>query len=790
MRLTTDFLRIVLVATALVPAAPAAVLAGQASDATQLTITVSDPSGARIADAAVVLTRASDERTAITASDGSVTLRGLATGGWTLMVTRDGFLPRQRPVVVQTTPVAVAVTLNVAGVTQTVLVEAARRPADQVQLDTAATGGTRLDIPVRELPASLTIVTQELMRERGVSSAMEATELAPGVTTFIDSGSIPGINARGFSSTNGSVSVTRDGIRQNTVPQSGRPLDTFMLDRVEILKGPASLLSGEGAIGASINYVTKEPRRDLEVDTLLSYGSWDKYRIGFGISVPLAPTLAARVDFSHADGGGYVERAGDKMQSAAASIRWTARPSVSLKASAVYTDDSIRSYYGTPIIDGRIDSRTRFINYNMRDNFNKANNNYGRLDADLVLPGGWTLHTGVFAATQDVHWRNFESVQFDPTTRRVRVASYFLAKRDDLLVGNQTDMRKNFTVARKPVDLVAGYLFQDNDQNRWTGGGAAPTFSVDPYNPAPIFDPGFPFVFDRDVEVKTHTTFAESRVGLTDSLKVVTGLRWERFRVDRNQVTTGFATKTYYPATGRIGVVYLLNPLASVYASNSRAVEPVTPLVSINATNMTFSLQPSRQWEAGTKATILGGRLDATAAYFKINKENILTSNVVDGVRLTQQIGEQMSQGVEVAVTATPASSFVLMADATVLNAEFVEFNENVGAAGIISRAGNGVAHVPAVVFNVTPVQRIGAVTVSATVRRVGERWRNNANTIRLEPYTLLSATISTRFLQGTRLTLVGRNLTDEIYIPRSNSDVSGRLGAPRSFEIQLTRVF
>jgi outer membrane receptor protein involved in Fe transport len=130
------------------------------------------------------------------------------------------------------------------------------------------------------------------------------------------------------------------------------------------------------------------------------------------------------------------------------------------------------------------------------------------------------------------------------------------------------------------------------------------------------------------------------------------------------------------------------------------------------------------------------------------------------------------------------------MADVTALNAEFVEFNENVGAAGIISRAGNDVAHQPAVVWNVTPMQRVGPVTVSATYRRVGERFRDNANTIRLQPYSLWSARISTRFLQDTRLTFIGRNLTDELYIPRSNSDVSGRLGEPRAFEIQLTKAF
>ena len=98
------------------------------------------------------------------------------------MENREGFAPLRRPVVVQSRPVSVRLRLEVADVHQTVLVEALR-PEDALQLDAAATGGTRLDIPVRELPASLTIITQDLMQERGISTAEEATELAPGVVT-------------------------------------------------------------------------------------------------------------------------------------------------------------------------------------------------------------------------------------------------------------------------------------------------------------------------------------------------------------------------------------------------------------------------------------------------------------------------------------------------------------------------------------------------------------------------------------------------------------------------------
>jgi len=768
----------------------AAAAAAQTSGSAQLTVTVTDTSGARVPDAAVILIRSNSEFTATTNGDGSATFQGLLTGPWTVEVVKQGFLTRQRRVGVQSTPTSVTVALEVGGVAENVLVEAAAPAEDALQLDAAATGGTRLDIPVRELPATLTVITQELIQERGINNATDATELAPGVTTFADSGSIPGINVRGFSSTSGAVSILRDGIRQNTVPQSGRPLDTFMLDRIEVLKGPASLMAGEGAVGAAINYVSKEPGRELQADSLLSYGSWDKYRLGLGVSVPFTSKLAARLDFSHTDNGGWVDRTGDRMQSVLTAVRWLPTSSLSLKGSLIFTNDRIHPYYGTPLIGNEVDERVRFINYNMRDERNEAKNNHGRFDAEMVLPHGWVVSNSLFAATQDVEWREYESVQYIPASGLVQVGSYFLAKRDDVLVGNQIDARKTFTVFTRPIDLVAGYLVQRNDQDRWTG-GTIPNQNrlVDPFNPEPIFDPGFPFVFDRNVLVNTHTLFAEGRIGITERLKLVAGARKERFQVDRNQVTTGFATKTYYPLTGRVGAVYMLTPLVSLYVSNSRAVEPTTPLVSITAASMSFSLQPSRQWEGGTKATILGGRLETTFAWFGINKEDILTNTIVDGVRIQQQIGEQMSRGVEWSMTATPTPGFVLMADATVLDAEYVEFNENLGT-GIVSRAGNHPPHTAATVLNITPMQRIGPVSISATIRRVGERWRDNANTIRLVPYTTLSASASVRFLRGTRLTITGHNLTDEIYIPRSNSDVSGRIAAPRSFDVQVTRVF
>ncbi len=170
-------------------------------------------------------------------------------------------------------------------------------------------------------------------------------------------------------------------------------------------------------------------------------------------------------------------------------------------------------------------------------------------------------------------------------------------------------------------------------------------------------------------------------------------------------------------------------------------------------------------------------------------EETMLTQTIVDNVRLQQQIGRQVAHGTELSFAAGPVRRFTLMGDLTIQNAEYKEYNENLGR-GVVSRAGNDVPFTPAVVWNLTPEYRLGPLSLSATVRTIGARWRDTANTFRLSPYTTLASNISYRLPKGARLTLTGRNLTDKVYIPRSNSNTSGRIGAPRNFSAQITKSF
>src|SRR5262245_4075549 len=138
-----------------------AILAAGAQNPTrqQLTVTVTDTAGSPISDATITLTQGNTQRTLSSGPDGTAQSLDLALGEWTLTVRKDGFAAKERPVVVQGVPVNITIDLDLA--TLRVDVEGQVRVAtDAVRLDSAATGGTFVDVPIRDLPATLTIITQ------------------------------------------------------------------------------------------------------------------------------------------------------------------------------------------------------------------------------------------------------------------------------------------------------------------------------------------------------------------------------------------------------------------------------------------------------------------------------------------------------------------------------------------------------------------------------------------------------------------------------------------------------
>ena len=261
-------------------------------------------------------------------------------------------------------------------------------------LDAIASSGSRLGLSSRDLPASVSIITQEMMQLRGLRTAVEAVEAAVGMTGGTQFGSIPSYSTRGFGGNN--VSILRDGIRQNTASQSSRTVDSFILDRIEVLKGPDGLMYGEGAIGGAVNYISKSPGATFRGDALASLGPWGSYRVGAGIGGPVGGTrLSYRADYSHNETNGYQDRNYQRYDAVALSIGWRASDRFSLTWWGTFLDDRNESYYGNPVIydavvnttvanaqpevrtfnsatdrmiNPRVDPAARRTNYNILDN--------------------------------------------------------------------------------------------------------------------------------------------------------------------------------------------------------------------------------------------------------------------------------------------------------------------------------------------------------------------------------------------------------------------------------------
>lgn len=727
-------------------------------------------------------------RQLLSGQDGTFALTELPPGRYTLTFARAGFESLTRTVEAGATPEAIEVVLRVSGVATTLEVTDSAG-SSALQLDSTATGGTLLNIPVRELPASISIVSQQMMQERGVRTAIEAAEQTVGMIAGNSVGSIPNFSARGFAGNN--ITVMRDGIRQNTASQSARPLDSFLMERMEVLRGPASILYGEGAIGASVNYVTKEAQPRFLTDALVSYGSFNSLRAGAGINGPLRNNLFVRADASYFRTDGYMDDSRQNLGGVNTGLRYNFSDSITLNVNGTWMQDFTESYYGTPLINGRIDPRTRFLNYNMRDNLAKSKNRFGRATLDWQLSPNWHFRNYFFAATHTLDWRNFESYAYNPNTQRVDVGSYFLIWRNDLLLGNRSDIQGTVKLFGKTLRTVSGVQYQNNDMQRAGLSDNTLRFSVDPFQPAPIIDPGRHYVRDRDVIVRTVSLFSEAVYDLTSRLKVIGGFRWEQIDVDYlTRANNQLAATRFRPPTGRVGMLYNLTPTWNLYGSYTRAVEPVTQLVSLTGANQVFSLVPGEQLEFGSKATFFRNRVDFTGAWYDLEKRDILTRTIVDGLNIAQQIGRQTGRGVELSALARPTSTLTLSADYAWIRGRFADFNEIV-AGGNVSRSGNVPQNVPGRVVGIWANQRVGRLDLSTNIRHVGRRFADTANLLVMDAYTVVDAAVSWRLPGNSRLALRGRNLGDALYAAWSASGGTAlRLEAPRSVDVTWTLRF
>lgn len=681
----------------------------------------------------------------------------------------------------------------------------ASTPNGRLNLDTPAETGSRLGLTVRETPASVTVVNRATIDARGAQDTQEILRAVPGITAHNAPGSI-GVSYRGFGS--GSLSQMFNGINvQYSI--AARPVDSWIYDRVEVISGPSSFLFGAGAVGGSINYITKLAERNDFTEVQVRAGTDDLKELSFGLNRRVAGDGGAgshylRLDVNHRDADSWTDGTGTRSTQLATSLLSDFGGGFTHTLAYEYQKEQVdRPYWGTPVLNPasgtlRVDPGIRFKNYNSADGIYAQEVQWLRSMAELRLGDALQFKNTFYAYDALRDYRNVETYRYNATNTAVVRSAALLQRHDQRVVGDRIEGLYKGQLAGHRSDWSFGLDVSQNKQTRFPNSLSATVSTVNPYDfttenffQVPGMRPGFNP--DRDNKVTTTAVYLENRTALVPALNLVTALRHERIDLDltnRRAVTAAAPasySRSYDPTTGRIGLVWDIAPGANLYAQYATAADPPSGILSTAsfADVMNNSdLTTGRQFEIGSKLDFWQGKGTATIAAYDITRKNISTQDPNNSA-LTVLVGEQSARGVELAVGLQPTAQWALQGNVTYVDAQYETYRQ-----GGVSLAGKTPTNTPSTVANLwvsyafTP-----AVQASVGLRHVGKVYADAANTMTWPAYTLLDLGLSWKVNKS--VTLIGRvrNATDKLYAANISS-TSAFLGAPRTADITLRAAF
>ncbi|WP_369724874.1 TonB-dependent receptor [Bradyrhizobium sp. LLZ17] len=709
--------------------------------------------------------------------------------------------------------------------------EAARRPATALAVPSAtaqtplntnavAQSASRLGLTVRETPATVEVISAETMREQGYRTVSDVAQGAVGVTAGDNPAEPSAFSMRGF--TNSQINTLYNGIKIGPQNMTSRVMDTANLEAIEILKGPASLMSGEGASGGAINFVTRQPHTGpIRNEADVSYDLLNSFRTHYGSGGSTdVQGLDYRFDVSRSSLNGFADDTNTRTLDVSGQLNYHVSDSLKVWGAIEYREDRGRAYWGAPlvpvafsgshatagIVSGSsvsnfngtnlgpvtIDDRTSNTNYNVLDNRNVAQEVWLRGGFELKLAPDLTLKSQAYAYGAERTWFNNEVEAFNSTSNLVDRERFYVAH-SQRLVGNITDLTWDANIAGLDNRLVTTLSSSYLDFVR-PGAVNFPDDSVSLVDP-PRGYYGLLTTQQQTARIDNEALSFEDRLKLTRSFALVGGLRVEHIGLDRNSTDVNGLekanfpfSKSWVPTTGRIGYTWEAVPGltffsqyatgADISANNIFLLNPTDPL----------NLTTSRTYETGVKHLLWDQRAEWSFSAYDILRKNVYAA--AGGMQLNIA-GRQQSKGVELAASVRPIEPLRLWGNIAYVDARYADYNFVGG-----SFSGNTPPNVPRIVANAGASYRFltsWPVEFGIVGRHVGDRYNTDANTVTLNAYTVgdiyalvdLPKTVLSAVDQA-RLIFRVRNFTDKRYAIWGDPFYPDQilLGVPRTYEI------
>ncbi|MBG1261088.1 TonB-dependent siderophore receptor [Nostoc commune] len=531
-----------------------------------------------------------------------------------------------------------------------------------------STTATKTDTPLRDIPQSIQVIPRQVLEDRKPRTLTEAVETVSGVSSADTNFNAPAGTyiLRGFEQ-GGNL---RNGYRDvNGYGLTG--LGT--IERVEVLKGPASVLFGAVEPGGVINVITKQPLSEPYYNLGLEVGNRGFVQPSIDFSGPLNDdkTLLYRLNASYQNSNGFQDFVNTNLTTIAPSISWKLGDRTEVNLYYEYINfNGIPETFTTVFSDNTFKlPRSRYLSYPL-DGQDYTTHKYG-YTLTHKFSDNWQLRNN-FAVT------NFNATE-EYTVGINLVDDRFLrsyAARRNYSQDNyfgQIDLLGKFNTGSIPHQLLFGF-----DVNRYVDNFNVIRLSVPPLD---VFNPNYnipePQIttggFSSFQTVQSYGFYLQDQISFQDNLKLLIGGRFDWITQKSGTDESEQSDSAFSP---RIGLVYQPSKSVSLYTSYSQSFNPTE---GFNPDDRAFEPTKGTQYEAGIKADFLESRLSTTLAVYQITKANVTTSDP-DPERAAQgfstQVGEQRSRGIELDVAGEILPGWKVSASYAYTNAEVSKDND------------------------------------------------------------------------------------------------------------------
>lgn len=669
-------------------------------------------------------------------------------------------------------------------------ISATASEADQGYRATRASTASKSDVPIKEEAQSVQTVTPQLLQDYEVRTLDDASKFVSGVTQSNTlAGTKDAFVKRGFGS-NADGSIFRDGVRSNL----SHNFDATA-ERVEVLKGPASLLYGALEPGGLINVVSKQPQYQQRTTLSGSAYSEGGGNLGVDTTGPLGDSGFAYRLIAERQSEDYWRNYGvDQHSLVAPSLSWTGeRASLTLAYS--YNDYTGPVDRGTVFVNGHPSSASYDKRLDEKWSESKGITETASARYEYQLSDDWKTRL-IYAWNNDRYSLDFaQPVSLAANGNLLRTANG--AHYDYETTYASWDFIGQQDLLGQRHDLLVGLDHEDNDQYRGNtyrnNNASRRNININ----APVYGSlAAPSLLsttqsDQDSSLESTSLYFKDNWHLNDRWILVLGGRYQTFKqysdqgLGRDYVVN--LDKRDHAALPLAGVVFQATDTLSLYGNYSRSFVPNT---TVDDRGNTFDPEEGRSFEVGAKYDLTPG-LNLNVALYDIQKKNVVTTSNVAGVSVSEAAGKVGSRGLEVDLTGHLAERWDMIATYAYDHTEVLDDPTNEGNRLTQAPEHSGSLYLT---HHLLVPSNLGGWHVGGGARYVGERAGDAANSFYMSSYTVADAFLRWDLpVTGyqTRLQLNVDNLFDKEYYPSSaNSPLQVAVGEPRTARLSATVSF